>query len=89
MGLYLLFGLLIYCLACFREGVRTRYTPQDVARGQGPVAQQSPLVPFEPVPAHPKRRSWQTAQNGLPTSSAGTRRDGTDQPTQQQLGHLS
>lgn len=32
MSLCVLFGLLFCCLACFREGVWTKYTPQDVAR---------------------------------------------------------
>lgn len=32
MSLCVLFGLLFCCLAFFREGVWTKYTPQDVAR---------------------------------------------------------
>lgn len=32
MNFCVLFGLLFCCLACFREGVWTKYTPQDVAR---------------------------------------------------------
>lgn len=32
MSFCVLFGLLFCCLACFREGVWTKYTPQDVAR---------------------------------------------------------
>ncbi len=32
MSLCILFGLLFCCLAFFREGVWTAYTPQDVAR---------------------------------------------------------
>ena len=34
-----LFALLGLCLACFREGVWTKYTPQDVARWQSEAAQ--------------------------------------------------
>ena len=39
MGFCVLFGLLFCCLACFREGVWTPYTSQDVARWHAQAGQ--------------------------------------------------
>ena len=38
----ILFALLGLCLACFREGVWTQYTPQDIARWQADQARAAP-----------------------------------------------
>lgn len=54
MSLCVLFGLLFCCLACFREGVWTRYTRLDVARWQAHTARQTPATPTPgvfPAPA--------------------------------------
>lgn len=40
-----LFALLGLCLACFREGVWTKYTARDVARWQADAAQTAPVPP--------------------------------------------
>ncbi|MFC7670768.1 hypothetical protein ACFQT0_28630 [Hymenobacter humi] len=50
MSLCVLFGLLICCLAFFREGVWTKYTPQDVARwhAQGDQGRNEPTY-YRPV----------------------------------------
>ena len=56
MSLCVLFGLLLCCLACFREGVWTKYTPQDVARWQAQAAEQPPCAPAVPAPARPAVR---------------------------------
>lgn len=47
MSFCVLFGLLFCCLACFREGVWTKYTPQDVARWhtQGDRGRDAPTPP--------------------------------------------
>lgn len=47
MSLCVLFGLLFCCLACFREGVWTKYTPQDVARwhAQADRGRGGPMTP--------------------------------------------
>ena len=37
MMMVVLFALLLWCLAGFREGVWTKYTPQDVARWHLPA----------------------------------------------------
>ena len=54
MSLCVLFGLLFCCLACFREGVWTKYTPQDVARwqAQGERGRDEP-TPYQPMLARP------------------------------------
>ena len=39
-----LFALLGLCQACFREGVWTKYTPEDVARWQAEAAQAAPAT---------------------------------------------
>jgi len=56
MSLCVLFGLLFCCLACFREGVWTKYTPQDVARWHAQAAQQTPDVPVAAARAQPRQR---------------------------------
>ena len=38
----IIFALLGLCLACFRDGVWTKYTPQDVARWQAEQARTAP-----------------------------------------------
>ena len=47
MSLCVLFGLLCCCLAFFREGVWTPYTPQDVARwhAQGDRGRNESMAP--------------------------------------------
>ena len=47
MSLCVLFGLLFCCPAFFREGVWTKYTPQDVARwhAQGDPGRNEPTYP--------------------------------------------
>lgn len=58
----ILFALLGLCLACFREGVWTQFTPQDIARWQAegqaarahPVAAPLPLLgPINPKAVRP------------------------------------
>lgn len=53
----ILFALLGLCLACFREGVWTQYTPYDIARwqaeGQAARAHPAPLVLPLQGPANP------------------------------------
>ena len=46
-----LFGLLFWCLAGFREGVWTQYTPQDVARWQAHAAAAARAVAVTRSPA--------------------------------------
>ena len=54
----ILFALLALCLACFREGVWTKYTAQDVARWQAEAAQAA-RVPAQFHPTHPPLPSSQ------------------------------
>ena len=50
----ILFALLALCLACFREGVWTPYTAEDVARWQAESAQAAQASPrFYPAPFLP------------------------------------
>ena len=50
----ILFALLALCLACFREGVWTVYTAEDVARWQAEAAQAAQTPPrFQPAPSLP------------------------------------
>jgi hypothetical protein len=56
MSLCVLFGLLFCCLACFREGVWTKYTPQDVARWHAQAAVEVEALPMA-AKAHPPVRA--------------------------------
>ncbi|MCC3155529.1 hypothetical protein Q3A66_16035 [Hymenobacter sp. BT770] len=60
MSFCVLFGLLFCCLACFREGVWTKYTPQDVARWK---AQADPGR-REPMPSRPVLASTLVSVSG-------------------------
>ncbi|SNS06575.1 hypothetical protein SAMN06269173_1236 [Hymenobacter mucosus] len=56
MDLYVLFGLLFCLLACFREGVWMKYSPENVARWHAQAARQKPYSPNAldlPTPFYP------------------------------------
>lgn len=60
MGLWVLFGLLGCCLACFREGVWTKYTAQDVARWHT----QADRGRNEPMPSRPALAKTSVSASG-------------------------
>ncbi|GAB2845956.1 hypothetical protein GCM10027044_01230 [Hymenobacter ruber] len=72
MSLCVLFGLLFCCLAFFREGVWTKYTPQDVARwqAQGDRGRKDP-TPYRPVLARPSvAASDEVPEHTMPSAHA-------------------
>ncbi len=70
MGLCLLFGLLFWLLAFHREGVWTKYTPQDIARWQKQAAAED----TEPVALRPTPASQPPAGPQAPSITMTTRR---------------
>lgn len=79
MMMGVLFGLLFWCLAGFREGVWTQYTPQDVARWQAQAAAahaaavaRSPAVPGRPHVNESRRSHSRTA--GPPQVNTGRKK---------------
>ena len=56
MLMAVLFGLLLWCLAGFHEGVWTQYAPQDVARWQVQAAAAARAAAVTRSPAVPGRQ---------------------------------
>ena len=70
MSFCVLFGLLFCCLACFREGVWKKYTPQDVARWQAETPAHPPVLPAITRSAIPRRGTDMAPVRRMSQSSA-------------------
>lgn len=82
MSFCVLFGLLFCCLACFREGVWTKYTPQDVARWRTQADQGR----IEPTPPRPVlARTSVSASGDLEPATSSPRPKPAGAPTWQEV----
>ncbi|AIZ65564.1 hypothetical protein PK28_18250 (plasmid) [Hymenobacter sp. DG25B] len=62
--------MLFCCLACFREGVWKKYTPQDVARWQAETPAHPPVLPAITRPASTTRETGMAPVRRVSQSNA-------------------